>query len=160
MSHPQPSHNGAETTNGNGTGSSKGSSHHTVDTTRITAPFPAARKVYVDVTLPGVRVAMREIQLTPTKTANGGPAVENRSATVYDTSGPYTEPDVTIDIRAGLAPHRRAWIMSRNDVQELPNVTSDYGRMRASDPKLAGLRFQHIRKPLRAKTGHNVSQMH
>src|SRR5687767_7930087 len=112
MSHPQPSHNGGETTNGNGTGPGKGNGHHTVDTTLTTAPFPASRKVYVDGTLPEVRVAMREIQLTPTKTANGGLAVENRSITVYDTSGPYTDPDVTIDIRAGLAPHRRAWIMS------------------------------------------------
>jgi phosphomethylpyrimidine synthase len=103
---------------------------------------------------------MREINLTPTKTANGGPAVENRSITVYDTSGPYTAPNVTIDIRAGLSPHRLKWIMDRQDVQELPSVTSEYGRMRASDPKLAELRFQHIRKPLRAKPGHNVSQMH
>jgi phosphomethylpyrimidine synthase len=160
MSHPQPSHNGGETANGNGIGRGNGNGHHTVDTTRTTAPFPASRKVYVDGTLPGVRVAMREITLTPTKTANGGPAVENRSITVYDTSGPYTAPDVTIDIRAGLAPHRLKWIMDRQDVHELPSVTSEYGRMRASDPKLADLRFQHIRKPLRAKAGHNVSQMH
>jgi len=160
MSHPQPSHNGGETANGNGIGRGNGNGHHTVDTTLTTAPFPASRKVYVDGTLPGVRVAMREITLTPTKTANGGPAVENRSITVYDTSGPYTAPDVTIDIRAGLAPHRLNWIMDRRDVHELPSVTSEYGRMRASDPKLADLRFQHIRKPLRAKAGHNVSQMH
>jgi phosphomethylpyrimidine synthase len=160
MSHPQPSHNGGETTNGNGTEPGNGNGHHTVDTTLTTAPFPASHKVYVDGTLPGVRVAMREITLTPTKTANGGPAVENRSITVYDTSGPYTAPDVTIDIRAGLAPHRLKWIMDRQDVQELPSVTSEYGRMRASDPKLADLRFQHIRKPLRAKAGYNVSQMH
>ena len=162
MSHPQPSQIDAESTNGNGAGpsTSNGSGHHTVDTTLTTAPFPASQKVYVDGTLPGVRVAMREITLTPTKTANGGPAAENRSMTIYDTSGPYTDPDVTIDIRAGLAPHRLKWITDRQDAQELPSVTSEYGRMRASDPKLAELRFQHIRKPLRAKAGHNVSQMH
>jgi phosphomethylpyrimidine synthase len=160
MSHPQPSQIDAESANGNGAGPSNGSGHHTVDTTLTTAPFPASQKVYVDGTLPGVRVAMREINLTPTKTANGGPAVKNRSITVYDTSGPYTDPNVTIDIRAGLAPHRLKWIMDRQDVQELPSVTSEYGRMRASDPELADLRFQHIRRPLRAKPGHNVSQMH
>ncbi len=159
MSHPHPSHNGEETTNQNGTGRGNGNSHHTLDTALTTAPFPSSQKVYVDGTLPGVHVAMREITLTPTKT-NGGPPVENQSMTVYDTSGPYTAPDVTIDIRAGLAPHRLKWIMDRQDVQELPSVTSAYGRMRASDPTLADLRFQHIRKPLRAKAGHNVSQMH
>src|SRR5688500_2972024 len=159
MSHPHPSHNGEETTNQNGTGRGNGNGHHTLDTALTTAPFPSSQKVYVDGTLPGVHVAMREITLTPTKT-NGGPPVENQSMTVYDTSGPYTAPDVTIDIRAGLAPHRLKWIMDRQDVQELPSVTSAYGRMRASDPTLADLRFQHIRKPLRAKAGHNVSQMH
>jgi phosphomethylpyrimidine synthase len=159
MSHPHPSHNGEETTNQNGTGRGNGNGHHSLDTALTTAPFPSSQKVHVDGTLPGVHVAMREITLTPTKT-NGGPPVENQSMTVYDTSGPYTAPDVTIDIRAGLAPHRLKWIMDRQDVQELPSVTSAYGRMRASDPTLADLRFQHIRKPLRAKAGHNVSQMH
>jgi len=78
MSYPQPSDNGGETANGNGRGQTNANGHHTVDTTLTTAPFPASRKVYVDGTLPGVRVSMREIALTPTKTANGGPAVENR----------------------------------------------------------------------------------
>ena len=160
MSHPQHSPLGVAPTNGNGTDSGNGNGHHAVDTTLTTAPFPASRKVYVEGTLPGVRVAMREIDLTPTRTANGGTSVQNRSITVYDTSGPYTDPAVTIDVRAGLAPHRLQWILGRQDVQELPTVTSEYGRMRASDPKLTDLRFQHIRKPLRAKAGHNVTQMH
>ena len=68
--------------------------------------------------------------------------------------------NVTIDVRAGLPPLRRAWIESRQDTEELPQVTSQYGRQRASDPKLADLRFTHLRKPLRAKPGRNVSQMH
>ena len=160
MSHPQHSPLGVAPTNGKGADSGNGNGHHAVDTTLTTAPFPASRKVYVEGTLPGVRVAMREIDLTPTRTANGGTSVQNRSITVYDTSGPYTDPAVTIDVRAGLAPHRLQWILGRQDVQELPTVTSEYGRMRASDPKLTDLRFQHIRKPLRAKAGHNVTQMH
>ena len=67
---------------------------------------------------------------------------------------------MTIDVRAGLQPLRRAWIDARQDTEELPQVTSQYGRQRAADPKLTDLRFMHIRKPLRAKAGRNVSQMH
>jgi phosphomethylpyrimidine synthase len=125
-----------------------------------TTPFPASRKVYVAGTNNDVRVPMREIALTPTKSANGGPSVPNEPVTVYDTSGPYTDPAVTIDVRQGLAPLRRSWVLNRRDVEELPDVTSMYGRMRAADPKLAGLRFQHIRNPLRAKAGMNVTQLH
>ncbi|HNA26828.1 MAG TPA: phosphomethylpyrimidine synthase ThiC [Nitrospira sp.] len=103
---------------------------------------------------------MREISLTPTHSTNGNGDQPNQPITVYDTSGPYTDPAVTIDVRAGLPPLRRAWIESRQDTEELPQVTSQYGRQRASDPKLADLRFTHLRKPLRAKPGRNVSQMH
>jgi len=119
-----------------------------------------SKKIYVEGTRPGVRVPMREISLTPTRTANGGPPSPNSTETVYDTSGPYTDPDVTTNLRTGLAPLRLAWIAGRQDVDELPHVSSAYGRMRAADPKLAGLRFQHIRKPLRAKSGGNVTQLH
>jgi phosphomethylpyrimidine synthase len=107
-----------------------------------------------------VRVPMREIGLTPTKSMNGGSAVDNAPVTVYDTSGPYTDPGVAIDVRSGLPPLRREWIVGRQDVEELPAITSAYGRLRAADPKLAELRFQHIRKPLRAKPGVNVTQLH
>ena len=125
-----------------------------------TQPFPASRKVYVEGTRPGVRVPMREISLTPTRVANGGAPSANPPVTVYDTSGSYTDPGVAIDIRAGLAPLRREWILTRNDVDALADVTSDYGRRRAADPKLAALRFRDIRKPLRARPGMNVTQMH
>src|SRR5579885_2613131 len=124
-----------------------------------TQPFPASRKVYVEGTQPGVRVPMREIVLTPTKTA-GGALAPNAPVTVYDTSGPYTDPAVSLDIRAGLAPLRLDWISSRGDVEELTDLTSEYGRRRAADPALASLRFAHLRKPLRAKPGRNVTQMH
>jgi phosphomethylpyrimidine synthase len=103
---------------------------------------------------------MREISLTPTKMMPGGAPAANPPVTVYDTSGPYTDAEARIDIRAGLSPLRQSWISGRQDVEELPQVTSEYGRRRAADPKLAELRFIHLRKPLRAKPGHNVSQMH
>ena len=125
-----------------------------------TAPFAASRKVHIEGSRPDVRVPMREISLTPTHSTNGTGGQPNQPITVYDTSGPYTDPAVTIDVRAGLPPLRRAWIESRQDTEELPQVTSQYGRQRASDPKLADLRFTHLRKPLRAKPGRNVSQMH
>ncbi|HNK15797.1 MAG TPA: phosphomethylpyrimidine synthase ThiC [Nitrospira sp.] len=125
-----------------------------------TAPFAASRKVHIEGSRPDVRVPMREISLTPTHSTNGNGDQPNQPITVYDTSGPYTDPNVTIDVRAGLPPLRRAWIESRQDTEELPQVTSQYGRQRASDPKLADLRFTHLRKPLRAKPGRNVSQMH
>ena len=128
--------------------------------TLTTAPFPASRKIHVNGAHPGVRVPMREISLSPTKSMNGGAPVPNEPITIYDTSGPYTDPSVTIDARAGLAPLRRQWVLDRADVEELPDVSSQYGRMRKADPKLDELRFQHIRKPLRAKAGRNVTQIH
>jgi phosphomethylpyrimidine synthase len=103
---------------------------------------------------------MREIDLSPTRTMEGQPPVPNPAVTVYDTSGPYTDPDATIDVKAGLAALRRPWIETRRDVTELAEVSSRYGQMRAADPKLTSLRFQHIRKPLRAKAGANVTQLH
>ena len=125
-----------------------------------TQPFPASRKMYVEGTQPGVRVPMREISLTPTRAANGGKSSPNAPVTMYDTSGPYTDPDAKINVHSGLAPLRRNWILGRNDVEELPHVTSEYGRLRAADPKLSALRFKYIRKPLRANPGMTVTQMH
>jgi phosphomethylpyrimidine synthase len=79
---------------------------------------------------------------------------------VYDTSGPYTDPAAETDVRRGLAPLRREWILGRGDVVELPAVSSEYGRRRAADPRLDSLRFAHTRRPLRARPGANVTQMH
>ncbi len=144
--------NADETVTGNG--------HKTISAVLTTGPFPASRKVFVTGIGPGVRVPMREISLTPTKSMNGSKLTPNEPITVYDTSGPYTDPSVTIDLKKGLPPLRREWILSRSDIEQLPDVTSQYGRLRATDPKLAALRFQHIRKPLRAKAGANVTQLH
>ncbi len=124
-----------------------------------TQPFPASRKVYIEGSR-GIRVPMREVRLTPTKSFKTGAVEENAPLLIYDTSGPYTELGVTIDIRRGLAPLRRPWVFGRGDVEELPGVTSEYGRLRLADPKLDTLRFAHLRKPLRAKPGRNVTQMY
>ncbi|HWI69792.1 MAG TPA: phosphomethylpyrimidine synthase ThiC, partial [Nitrospiraceae bacterium] len=143
-----------------GNGSAAGNGHQSSGSALTTTPFPASRKVYVQGTQSGVRVPMREIGLTATKSMNGGAPTANEPITIYDTSGPYTDPDVKIDAGAGLAPYRRNWVIGRNDVVELPDISSHYGRQRAADHKLDELRFQHIHKPLRAKPGMNVTQIH
>ena len=124
-----------------------------------TKPFPASRKVYIEGTR-GVRVPMREITLAPTKSFKNGQAEDNAPFLIYDTSGPYTDPDAGIDLHQGLAPLRRPWIVERGDVEELSAVSSEYGRARLADPRLDALRFAHLRKPLRAQPGRNVTQMH
>jgi len=121
-------------------------------------PFAGSRKIYVEGEHKGVRVPMREIALSPTQSKSG--EIENPAVTVYDTSGPYTDPDTTIDLRLGLSALREQWIEARGDSEVLTGQTSEYGRQRATDPELAGLRFEHIRAPRRARSGANVSQMH
>ena len=128
-------------------------------TTLTTQPFPASRKVYIEGAR-GIRVPMREVRLTPTKSFKSGAVGENAPFLIYDTSGPYTDPEASTDIRRGLAPLRREWIIGRGDVETLSEVSSEYGRLRLADPKLDALRFAHLRKPLRAKPGRNVTQMH
>ena len=130
-----------------------------------TTPFPASRKVYIEGTQPGVHVPMREISLTsPHAPQDQGlePASETgpSSITVYDTSGAYTDPAVSIDIRQGLAPVRQEWIAARGDSEALEGSSSDYGRFRAADRSLAAIRFPYLRRPRRALAGRNVSQMH
>jgi len=126
-------------------------------------PFPASRKVYVPGTLhPDLRVPMREISQTPTREGGGSTPrlVPNPAIVVYDTSGPYTDPDAVIDVRKGLAPTRMSWVERRNDTEELPRLSSIYGQRRLDDHSLDALRFSVDRKPRRAKPGQNVSQMH
>nr|WP_314637389.1 phosphomethylpyrimidine synthase ThiC [uncultured Janthinobacterium sp.] len=129
----------------------------TVDEAAI-APLPNSRKIYVQGSRPDIRVPMREISQSDTEASFGGE--KNPPIYVYDTSGPYTDPDVQIDIRSGLDTPRLPWIMERADTEELPGPTSDYGIARLADPKLAELRFNLHRKPRRAVAGKNVTQMH
>ncbi|MCC6487597.1 MAG: phosphomethylpyrimidine synthase ThiC [Candidatus Hydrogenedentes bacterium] len=124
-------------------------------------PFPNSRKVYVTGSAPSIRVPMREVTQTPTRArgeTEGG--IPNPAITLYDTSGPYTDPDVGIDVRKGLAPLRLDWILGRGDVDQLDDVTSLFGRRREQDPALGPVRFVRTRKPLRAKPGRRVTQMH
>jgi len=121
-------------------------------------PLPASRKIYVQGSRADIRVPMREIVQTDTPASFG--AEKNAALAVYDTSGPYTDPDARIDIRHGLPALRAEWIGARSDTTTLEAPTSAYGRARLADPALAGLRFHLHRPPRRAKAGANVTQMH
>jgi phosphomethylpyrimidine synthase len=123
-----------------------------------TQPLDGSRKLYVEGSRPDIRVPMREIELDDTPASFG--AEKNPPIPVYDTSGPYTDPAVTIDLLKGLGDVRSAWIDERVDTEWLDGPSSEYGRQRQSDSALAHLRFEHLRKPRRAQAGKNVTQMH
>ncbi|TYC51924.1 phosphomethylpyrimidine synthase ThiC, partial [Zoogloea oleivorans] len=123
------------------------------------APLPNSRKIYVAGSRPDVLVPMREISQADTPTGMGGE--KNPPIFVYDCSGPYSDPAAKIDIRSGLPAVRQGWIEERGDTEVLPDLSSEFGRLRAADPKLDELRFPGLhRKPRRALPGKNVSQMH
>ena len=123
-------------------------------------PLPGSNKVYVSGTQHrDLRVPFREITLSPTVDSNNQ-TTENPPLRVYDTSGPYTDPELTCNIEQGLPPLRQQWILTRADVQELPAASSTYRRRREQDEKLAAIRFPQQRRPLRAAPGKCVTQMH
>jgi phosphomethylpyrimidine synthase len=126
--------------------------------TEVVRPFPKSCKIYVEGSRADIRVPMREIEqgdtLTSTETEHNPPI------TVYDTSGLYTDPKATIDLLKGLPALRERWIGERGDTEWLDGPSSEFGARRQNDPALAELRFEHIRKPRRAKAGMNVTQMH
>ncbi len=121
-------------------------------------PYPNSKKVYIEGSRPDIRVPMREISLSPTQTSNG--IEENHPILVYDTSGPYTDPDVELDLRKGLPNVRSAWIEERDDTAPLTGLSSKYGNERRDDASVDHLRFEHLKQPRKAKVGKNVSQMH
>jgi phosphomethylpyrimidine synthase len=121
-------------------------------------PYPASEKVYVQGSRPDIQVPMRKITLSDTRASSG--VEKNPPVYVYDTSGIYTDPRAEIDLRLGLPSVRDNWIKERGDTVELPGPSSVYGKQRLENPALAHLRFAHIRKPLKAKAGANVTQMH
>lgn len=125
-------------------------------------PLSGSKKIYVPGQLHDIRVAMREIELSPTQHQLNGKktSLNNESVTVYDTSGPYTDPAVEIDLKKGLHRLRESWILQRGDVEQLQESSSIYCRQRLADTTLDHLRFEHLKKPLRAKKGCNVSQLH
>jgi phosphomethylpyrimidine synthase len=124
-----------------------------------TGAISGSRKIYVEGKLHNIKVAMREIVLSPTKLANGKTEA-NAPVTVYDTGGAFTDDNMDIDIKKGLPRIREQWILDRNDVEQLDSVSSDFGKDRRDDKSLDALRFEHIKKPLKAKKGHNVSQLY
>ena len=128
-----------------------------VDSAAIQA-LPQSRKIYEQGSRPDIRVPFREISQDDTPTLFGGES--NPPLTVYDTSGPYSDPEVSIDIRKGLPEVRRAWIDERQDTEILSGPSSVYGQERLADPKLTAMRFELQRPPRRALAGRNVTQMH
>ncbi|MDQ1363623.1 MAG: phosphomethylpyrimidine synthase, partial [Pseudomonadota bacterium] len=124
----------------------------------VTKPFTGSRKIYITGSRPDIRVGMREILQADTAASFG--VEKNPPIPVYDTSGPFTDPAVHIDLMKGLAALRENWIIERGDTELLSGPSSDFGRKRQNDPALAHLRFEHIRTPRKALAGKNVSQLH
>jgi phosphomethylpyrimidine synthase len=124
----------------------------------VTRPFPSSRKIHVQGSRPDIRVPMRQVEQADTPASFG--TEQNPPITIYDTSGPYTDPDATIDLMRGLPALRASWIAERGDTDQLPGPSSEFGQDRQSSPGLSHLRFEHIRPPHRARPGANVTQMH
>ena len=123
--------------------------------------YPGSEKIYIDGEIHPIRVAMRRVNLTTTVTIKNGERTmtENAPVMVYDTSGPYTDAAITTDINAGLPRIREQWLAERDDLEQLPEITSDYGRMREADTSLDAIRFGHRYAPRRAKEGRRITQM-
>ncbi len=124
----------------------------------VRRPFPRSKRIYVEGSRPDLRVPMREVALSDSPASHGG--TPNPPFPLYDTSGPYTDPNARIDLRRGLPSVRGAWIDERGDTEQLPGLTSAFGRERASDGALDHLRFEHVHAPRRAKAGRCVTQLH
>lgn len=124
-------------------------------------PFPNSEKIYVQGSIyKDVKVPMRKITLSDTLDKFKGIKTPNEPILIYDTSGAYTDPNIEIDVRKGLQPIRQQWIDDRGDTEQLAGLSSEYGRKREENESLNHLRFNRNRKPLKAKKGRNVSQMH
>ncbi|WP_313643409.1 phosphomethylpyrimidine synthase ThiC [Stenotrophomonas sp.] len=124
----------------------------------VTRPIPGSRKIFVAGSRADLQVPMREIAQTRTPTLFGGQ--ENPPVTVYDTSGPYTDPQANIDLAAGLAAVRSRWIEERGDTEQLAGLSSAFGRSRQHDARLDAVRFPGRTLPRRAIGTANVTQMH
>ncbi|MFC3755197.1 phosphomethylpyrimidine synthase ThiC [Chryseobacterium tructae] len=123
------------------------------------SPFPNSKKIYVEGKIHPISIAMREIQLSPTKLSNGN-FEENAPVTIYDTSGPYTDENASIDIQKGLPRIREQWILDREDVTILEGITSEYGKARLADPKIDELRFSYDHQPKVAQEGKELTQLY
>ena len=134
------------------------SAQHEQDAKDLSRILPASKKVYLQGSRADIQVPMRAIELTDTPTGLGGE--HNPDILVYDTSGVYTDPKISIDLNQGLPNVRKAWIVERQDTEQLAHLSSHFGQERLKDIRTADIRFAHIQKPRRAKTGKNVTQMH
>ena len=124
-------------------------------------PFPNSKKIYVSGKVhPNIKVAMREISLSDTKHSMTGKMTPNEPVTVYDTSGPYTDPNKEINVHQGIERIREQWILDRQDVEQLPSFSSEYCNKRLNDSSLDHMRFSLLKNPYRAKEGRNVTQLH
>ena len=123
------------------------------------APLSGSRKIYVPGKIFPIKVAMREISLNETQDKFNNKTSANAAVTVYDTSGPFTDPNKKIDLHQGIEPIRASWILNRNDIEELNTNSSEYTRQLNGNQENTYY-FKNLRKPLRAKSGANVSQMH
>ena len=124
--------------------------------------YPSSEKIYIPGKLFPIQVGMRKINLTDTVTVENGKRIHTPNAPVYvyDTSGPYTDPDITVDIDKGLPRLRESWITARGDVERQDDITSEYGRARRDDPSLDPIRFKNTPLPYKAKPGHAITQMY
>ena len=129
-----------------------------LEDSEISEQFASSRKIYVTGSRPDLKVPMREIQQTSTQV--NGEEVHNPSIWVYDTSGPYTDSDVVINLSRGLNPGRLGWIKERKDTEELSRRSSDFANQQSKSPDLAKLTFPHLPNPRKAKKGKNVTQLH
>ncbi|HET6243865.1 MAG: phosphomethylpyrimidine synthase ThiC [Bacteroidetes bacterium] len=126
--------------------------------TITTGSFPSSEKIYIKGNLHDIQVAMRQVSLSDTEF--NGKSIPNSPVVIYDTSGPYTDSNIQIDVKKGLEPLREKWITDRNDVEQLSEISSEYGKQRLLKSELDHLRFKHIRRPYKAKEGMNVTQLH
>ncbi|MCY4420514.1 MAG: phosphomethylpyrimidine synthase ThiC [Gammaproteobacteria bacterium] len=124
----------------------------------IRQPLPGSRKIFIQGSSKDLMVGMREVQCSATASSFGAEA--NPPITIYDTSGPYSDPDVEVDLQQGLPALRKSWIERRNDTLQLVGPSSEFGVARQSDPRTVHLRFEHYHPPRRARPGRAVTQMH
>ncbi len=124
--------------------------------------YPGSEKIYVSGKLFPIQVGMRKINLTDTVTIENGKRIHstNDPVYVYDTSGPYTDPAIEVDINRGIPRLREAWIVERGDVERLDDITSEYGKARRDDPALDPIRFRNTPLPYKAKPGRSITQMY
>ncbi|MDE6299647.1 MAG: phosphomethylpyrimidine synthase ThiC, partial [Muribaculaceae bacterium] len=124
--------------------------------------YPGSRKIYIPGKLFPINVAMREISQYPTVTVKDGVRKEiaNEPVVVYDTSGPFTDPDIEIDYNKGLPRIREKWIEERNDTVTMPDISSEYGKQRRDNPALDPICFPLRYNPKKAAEGRQISQLY